>query len=993
MSRPSPRLPKKHSGFLAALAGFALFLATLLLGVDGRARAAQLDPSIKPETQKAINSLGATVSGKTDRVDQMLKHMGYIPANEDAWRSFPAVRKLETAYLAAQNVDPQGGERMLALLASDLAMQYEAVRYDPALGPLLQSTPAQSTPILFKNSVPPPDPSAWIPPPRIAAAIDSLSRYSGGNALGGTHGVLRDYLGLPPEKAYEILRSSSSDAEAFQRAVNWVPESQRLPRLSQLVAALDRAYEAPRHDKALDVLRPLTPQMASSQDRTIPSQIAFDPVHNQIVASPSHAPPPSVASAPPSVPAPSVSPDSFTQPAAPSSPMPLDMPTRAPALEAESRYAEYMVENYAEPASQSFGAMIGEAEGFGGVVFGNKVYADTRLPAPTQVTFIAADDTPALGRLEVRFKDGSVRNLDLVHLDDAYAAYHIVFSGTGLGSGTVVSPANPGNGIGLVGLADRTDYFDLGPEGIMNDGVRWRVVIHPAIADTNLGWATLMSDSLPIMQAKLLALVKASADSESFEQIQALLQDTPDTWKITDVPLVVKADGTRLFVEKVPEEGKHESPELRQTAFLGIQGFAFNSDDGTTDTTADFSDGFYQLEPVLLRASYDYDRLNQFAQVLAVCRWAKSQGATFLGEPPTPPKVPTPASLIITDQGFATAPDFKPEETKRELLERVQQKSKSITESAPPEARAIYANLAKDINQAATEFRDLERRIEADEEERDRVETQLGDQLKSRPLVLARFNTLETQSDTQTGKYWAAESGSKLETSALQQMQEIQQQETDLLRTNFPDAFDRISTLSKEIDSLTGTSKEARDRWESSIDEEHLKSNLLKAASESVASQYNAFAAQIAQQKDTLEQQKQQLESIQQKLRHLDDRLAKVLKAASPQLGEQYDRLVEEIDQQGELYLSAQAGSQAESDAQQRVEEADEKLDALFKVHAPNLASERTMLEQQVDTLQSTVEDMVKQISSTQAKQDQLFAQEFPQFAYWRALLQRAIDL
>ena len=152
----------------------------------------------------------------TDGLDQRLRDLGYVPpADDTVWAAFPAVRKIEAAFVAAEEAAPGGGQRFLALLARALAQEYEAIRYEPALATYFDDGPIRA--VAFANI-------GWdgIADGTLGVverqAIAVVAKYAEGSGpLGGIQGVLSTHFDLTGDRAYEILRSSRSPAEALER--------------------------------------------------------------------------------------------------------------------------------------------------------------------------------------------------------------------------------------------------------------------------------------------------------------------------------------------------------------------------------------------------------------------------------------------------------------------------------------------------------------------------------------------------------------------------------------------------------------------------------------------------------------------------------------------------------------------------------------------------------------------------------------------------------
>ena len=87
-------------------------------------------------------------------------------------------------------------------------------------------------------------------------------------------------------------------------------------------------------------------------------------------------------------------------------------------------------------------------------------------------------------------------------------------------------------------------------------------------------------------------------------------------------------EGGRLCPMRSSEAEGAEFPEvIRREAFLELRvevaRFAKRPEDRFD---RELAGEFYRLLPTLALASYDLDRINQFAPVLAVFRWAKARG-------------------------------------------------------------------------------------------------------------------------------------------------------------------------------------------------------------------------------------------------------------------------------------------------------------------------------------------------------------------------------
>jgi hypothetical protein len=111
----------------------SLFLILILIG-SGLAQ--QLSDTIGSVAQDVIREVSRYFAD-TPTLDAHLNGIGFQPNGQDAnWRRMPAVRKIETAYLAAQTLSQRDADRLLARLAKETITAYEPARFVPAIAEL-----------------------------------------------------------------------------------------------------------------------------------------------------------------------------------------------------------------------------------------------------------------------------------------------------------------------------------------------------------------------------------------------------------------------------------------------------------------------------------------------------------------------------------------------------------------------------------------------------------------------------------------------------------------------------------------------------------------------------------------------------------------------------------------------------------------------------------------------------------------------------------------
>lgn len=554
------------------------------------------------------------------------KFESFQPPNPEAWRSFPIQRKIHEAYLACERAEPRSGGRFLALLSRDLAQLYDAARHDALLKPMLEGGGAAAGSIRFEFSATGATIDAISPEHR--RILLRLAEYAAADPSGGAYGVLRHRFRLSDDAAYSILATSANDEEALQRGLQQVDPARRELVLKGLIDETRRWSDAARFDAVLDAFH--RDPMHSS-----PSGKPFDPPGGDGRrwghGGPDMPSPPGSGGGPPGGGKPGsgpfVTPD-FRPNVAP--PKPADA-AGVIRRSAES-FVKFSARHYAQPSARSFRVMVRSAGGFGGVVFGNAVTSE--LPhAPTALTWQPSRSHPQFGQLRLHLTDGSCATLASVRHEDVAAAVGLLAE-CELG-------AKFDDGFGLVGISDAVPWFELGETDFVREGRQFRVLMHPAVASLDLGWAALMVDVLPITRTHLRRMVTDTQGEGALATLDSWLDAAPGTWKFVDREFAVRlADGGAL--EVAPKDGKPGN--------IDVIGFALDD-----EVAPEFGLAFTGALPTILAASEDYRRISDFAPVFALCRWAHQQGIAVAGlEPAKAAGKSVPCeSIIITDGGWA----------------------------------------------------------------------------------------------------------------------------------------------------------------------------------------------------------------------------------------------------------------------------------------------------------------------------------------------------
>ncbi len=242
-------LHKSKKSLSAALILPLLFLLTFLFSTStpGQNKAV----SLTPEQSKAVSTLSNYLTKQVDVADKLLSKYDYKPpVATDIWRQYPAIKKIETAYLAAEAAEPNaGGSKLLALLSRDLAQQYEPIHTEPSLRQYLD---LEASPADIRFASPKTTASPIKMKPELRQAIGKIADYCGrGGQLGSPQLVLQEYFGLKEELAYQVLNESATHTEAFQRALSHVSSQQRDVTIRRLAENVAAQYEAAKYEVSL----------------------------------------------------------------------------------------------------------------------------------------------------------------------------------------------------------------------------------------------------------------------------------------------------------------------------------------------------------------------------------------------------------------------------------------------------------------------------------------------------------------------------------------------------------------------------------------------------------------------------------------------------------------------------------------------------------------------------------------------------------------------
>lgn len=674
--------------------------------------------------QQTLKSLAKFLQANQEELTYRLDDLGYRPSlDRETWEAFPSIRKVEAAYVAANEASSEGGDRLLRALAHQVATNSEAAKSDRALQPLLASPVNLQTSIKFSNRILTPDQI------RLDVATQSkilaIVNYADGGLLGGASGILQFEMDLHPDQAYDILRSARSNAEAIAAAAKISPIPPPLAaRLAEIATEMAKLSQAVRSDAQMKAIvadathlledrvladaQGVFGQLPGTDARINDTKYALGkPLASELRPFEGNNGLPAVQSSP------SGSPLGGGGGVAP----PRGEVRKgggsvgkggAPGLaRGATEYSGFWNGQYRSPGSRRFIEVVQFAGGFGGIIFGAEVVsasgtkkpkgafwtplppsAPQKRPGGKVATCTDHDNCANWGRILVQFSDGSRALSQMVRAEDVYAARCIVFGGC-----PRVDPANPGEGIPLVGLTDLRDHIAV-EGGDIKTGSWFRVIINPAIDGRGLGRAAVAVDGMATkpMEVGIIELV-AKTSPDAVAAVEEWLQERGVTWKVTDVPMEVAVEEQRLSVLR------RDGPQgIAKTSFLNFVNFGYGNDIRALLEAEDAvryrgpSSKFPAIVPILARSIGEVARINDFAQILGLIRWTKSEGIEFHGPTSGDPGDHI-GSVSFYDGKYSVGPDtttLAHSDQSRRLIERALDADVS---TMPSSLRSEYAGI------------------------------------------------------------------------------------------------------------------------------------------------------------------------------------------------------------------------------------------------------------------------------------------------------------
>lgn len=220
-----------------------------------------------PEIDNAVRALGGyTIVAQTDTSNDHLQAIGFTKSLQTSvpdWNKLSAVRKIETVYFYAEAAEHGGGERALALLARNLALQYPTITSHDAIANLR----AGDGPLHFTRPPPPPSP-ATISAAHRDAILHLASFVDSGSGL-SAEWLMRE-AGITAEHIYDALRTATTVEHALTIGLGFAKPNERDTMIRKMVDLVAGFYPAVAHDARIASWRapPQHPPPSTSPRRT-----------------------------------------------------------------------------------------------------------------------------------------------------------------------------------------------------------------------------------------------------------------------------------------------------------------------------------------------------------------------------------------------------------------------------------------------------------------------------------------------------------------------------------------------------------------------------------------------------------------------------------------------------------------------------------------------------------------------------------------------------
>jgi hypothetical protein len=661
---------RPHRGIRKLFAGL-LFALCFFGGADARDDWGMSAQSPPAEVEQVLDMLAALPTLQGHDLDAVLHSMHFkSDISPEHWKTLSESEKLALAYHWAVAVSEENGKAFLFAVARQFGERYEALAFDPVFKATFWASgpPPAVSHIGFRR--PPASAMATELPGEVRNMLDALSIYVEGPGPLGRATMARHYFELKPPKLGEAL--AERDAKAFlAAAAGFAPLPPPLQeRLNLIMKDVLRYSEAAGHDPRIEaVAARLQKKFGKPPPDAMPVARAgfgaFDTTPPQEGGGGGGG-------------GGGGSPERMNR-----------------AADWHTRFDASMFRN-SSASARSFTQIRGRAGGPGGVIAGAPVSATIGKPVTIAAEFTAttpcggAGQQPK-GQIHVRTTRGDFFYSN-VSCDVLSAARRITFGGV-----PGIRPWVSGEAIRLASI-DTADLAPVFPLYIPEDGNldrmgrRWRMLLHPALVDLDIGRAVALLDLWPSARARIAEM------TDEDRRVLHWLKTFEDkvTWKWSDVPTVISAKGKEIVVTPT---GRHTILSIRLFTEDDLQLDALSSEEGFRELQSDMAqckdavgheeecrkvnryakeligpDGKPKqlitgnesrlLDPAsktLAMRIPDFTRVEELLRALAVFRWAKKEGASLSGSDISlkQPRPATPDTIIvgILDDFIVGAPE------------------------------------------------------------------------------------------------------------------------------------------------------------------------------------------------------------------------------------------------------------------------------------------------------------------------------------------------
>jgi hypothetical protein len=453
-----------------------------------------------------------------------------------------------------------------------------------------------------------------------------------------------------------------------------------------------------------------------------------------------------------------------------------------------------------------------------------------------------------------------------------------------------------------------------------------------------------------------------------------------------------------LRVERTPEATHPRDEQLRRQAFLGMQRFDLGSlfetagdEDGDGEETRPIggADDFYRLVPTLVRACHDYRRVNDFAAVFALLRWARGQGATFYDPPPRPREVPTPGSLIVADDRLEPVAELGPGGDHRHIVESLLRRLEKLATEAGP----TLVELQRRVREPLVSSLDLRTSVWSALDEIDHGDGALAERLsQAAPELRQRHETLEHDLEEAVRAFMEAPSGSDEEADALERTREAEAALATLTAEIAPDLGD----VDRRVEAAAGQLARAIELERGIPSDGRISELLVEAAPAEARPGLAALGDDLAVHDRELAELRRRSKTLEERVSQVMDELGALdpeaaLAAAAPQTLSRYRELEEQGAEQMQICWAAPFDSQEEAVALRRAEELAAEAKALIHEalpHAAELESRLAETTAELESLAAEIEAAESQREETLRRQREAIASAHgtPAATWWRLL-------